>query len=214
MLTPMRLLRVPEPFDHAACVFEPKIDGFRALAQIEGHHCTLVSRNGHVFRSWPQLAEELAHAVRALNVVLDGEICCLDADGGSNFNALLFRRAWPYFYAFDILSLEGRDLTELPLLERKRLLRVVMPRVETRLLYLDHVEGRGRDLYRAARERDLEGIVGKWKAGTYQTDGRSTSWVKIKNPAYTRIRDRHELFERRSAPRTGRGVDRPALRLA
>src|SRR4051794_28476631 len=109
----MRLLRLPEAFDHAACIFEPKIDGFRALARVEGHRCSLVSRNGHVFRSWPQLAEEIAHAVRSLRAVLDGEICCLDTDGRSNFNALLFRRAWPHFYAFDLLSLDGRDLTHL-----------------------------------------------------------------------------------------------------
>jgi ATP-dependent DNA ligase len=105
---PMRLLRVPEPFDHPHFVFEPKIDGFRALAHVEGHRCTLVSRNGHVFKSWPQLAEEIAHAVRALRVVLDGEICCLSPDGCSDFNALLSRREWLHFYAFDILSLEGR----------------------------------------------------------------------------------------------------------
>jgi ATP-dependent DNA ligase len=57
----------------------------------------------------PQLAEEIAHAVRAQRVMLDGEICCLDPDGRSNFNRLLFRREWPHFYAFDIPALEGRD---------------------------------------------------------------------------------------------------------
>jgi hypothetical protein len=60
----MRLLRIPEPFDHADWVFEPKMDGFRALAHIRGHHCTLVSRNGHIFKPWPQLAEEIAHSAR------------------------------------------------------------------------------------------------------------------------------------------------------
>jgi bifunctional non-homologous end joining protein LigD len=168
---PMRLLRVPEPFDHPHFVFEPKIDGFRALAHVEGHRCTLVSRNGHVFKSWPQLAQEIAHAVRALRVVLDGEICCLSPDGCSDFNALLFRREWPYFYAFDILSLEGRDLTRVPLLERKQILRAVLPTIPTRLLYLDHLAERGQALYAAGCARDLEGIVGKWARGTYQADG-------------------------------------------
>lgn len=194
----MRLLRVPKPFDAEAFVFEPKMDGFRALAYVEGHHCRLVSRNGHRFKSWPQLAEEVAHAVRVHRIVLDGEICCLDADGRSNFNALLFRREWPYFYAFDVLSVDGRDLSALPLVERKRILLSVMPTVGGRLLYLDHVEARGLDLYRAACESDLEGIVGKWSRGSYQTDGRCTSWVKVKNPAYSQIVDRHALFERRT----------------
>jgi bifunctional non-homologous end joining protein LigD len=62
-LTPMRLLRLPEPFDHPDFLFEPKLDGFRALAHVRGHRCELISRNGHTFKQWPQLAEEVAHAV-------------------------------------------------------------------------------------------------------------------------------------------------------
>ena len=99
----MRLLRVPEAFDHPDFIFEPKLDGFRALAHVRGHRCELVSRNGHVFTQWPQLAEEIAHAVRAFSCVLDGEVCCLEPDGRTNFKRLLFRREWPHFYAFDVL---------------------------------------------------------------------------------------------------------------
>jgi bifunctional non-homologous end joining protein LigD len=193
-VTPMRLLRIPEPFDHPDFIFEPKLDGFRALAHIRGHRCELISRNGHTFKQWPQLAEEIAHAVRAHSAVLDGEICCLEPDGRTHFNKLLFRHDWPFFYAFDALSTEGDELTTLPLLERKRRLMTIMPAVECRLLYLDHVAERGHDLFRVARQQDLEGIVGKWANGTYRTDGRATSWVKIKNPHYTQIVDRHELF--------------------
>ena len=210
---PMRLLRIPEAFDHPKFLFEPKIDGFRALAHVDGHRTTLVSRNGHVFKSWPQLTEEIAHAVRAMRLVLDGEICCLRADGCADFNALLFRREWPYFYAFDILSLEGRDLTGLPLLRRKQILRDVMPTIPCRLLYLDHLVTRGRALYDAACARDLEGVVGKWRRGTYQVTGRGTSWVKIKNPDYTQIRDRHELFDRPGSRDRARAQVRPELRL-
>jgi len=165
--TPMRLLRIPEPFDHPDFIFEPKIDGFRALAHVRGHRCELVSRNGSTFKSWPQLAEEIAHAVRAHDAILDGEICCLDPDGRSNFNHMLFRREWPYFYAFDLLSVNGRDLRALPLLERKCELLRIMPTIECRVRCLDHIAERGRDLFRAACERDLEGIVGKWTGGTY-----------------------------------------------
>jgi len=75
---------------------------------------------------------------------------------------------------------------------------------------------RGRDLFRVAYERDLEGIVGKWAHGTYQTDGRSTSWVKIKNPEYSQIRDRHELFSagQLERPRRRGATIHPELRLA
>jgi ATP-dependent DNA ligase len=106
----MRLLRTPEPFDHPEFVFEPKLDGFRALVHVTGHQCELVSRNGHQFKSWPQLGEEIAHAVKAYSAVLDGEICCLQSDGRPNFHSLMFRRVWPWFYAFDVLSVNGQDL--------------------------------------------------------------------------------------------------------
>jgi bifunctional non-homologous end joining protein LigD len=131
--------------------------------------------------------------------VLDGEICCLEPDGRTHFNKLLFRREWPFFYAFDVLSIEGEALTGLPLLERKRRLLDIMPTIECRLLYLDHIERRRRDLFRATCDRDLEGVVAKWADGTYRVDGRATSWLKIKNGNYTQMRDRHELFEPRSA---------------
>jgi bifunctional non-homologous end joining protein LigD len=77
----MPLLRIPEPFDNRDWIFEPKMDGFRALAHIKGDRCTLVSRNGHIFKSWPQLAEEIAHSVRAHSAILGREICCLEPDG-------------------------------------------------------------------------------------------------------------------------------------
>ena len=212
---PMRLLAIPEAFDHPEFVYEPKLDGFRALAYVTGHRCELVSRNRQRFKSWPQLAEEIAHAVKVESAVLDGEICCLRSDGRPNFHALMFRRMWPWFYAFDVLSINGRDLRDLPLLERKRRLRAIMPMIECRLLYLDHLAERGRDLFRVACERDLEGIVAKCARGPYHTDGRSTSWLKIKNPRYTQMRDRHELFSARpleGARRRGAAF-RPALRL-
>ena len=119
----MPLLRLPELFDHSDWLFEVKHDGFRALVHIDGHDCALVSRNGHTFKHWPHLCEELAHAVKAHDAVIDGEIVCLDARGRSNFKSLLFRREWPYFYAFDLLAVDGEDLREWPLVERKRWLR-------------------------------------------------------------------------------------------
>jgi ATP-dependent DNA ligase len=136
----------------------------------------------------------------------------LQRDGRTHFHKLLFRREWPLFYAFDVRGVDGEDLTGRPLLARKgRLLRII-PRIESRVRYLEHVEERGCDLFRVACERDLEGIVGKWTHGTYQTDGRRTSWLKVKNPTYTQMRDRHELFAARGADsRRGRTVSRPDL---
>jgi bifunctional non-homologous end joining protein LigD len=89
-LGPMRLLRIPEP--SIIPTASPKMDGFRVLAFVRGHRCQLVSRTGHVFTAWPQLAEEIAHSVRAMQAVLDGEICCLQPDGRSHFYKLMVRR--------------------------------------------------------------------------------------------------------------------------
>ena len=177
-----------------------KFDGFRALAHVTGHHCQLVSRNGHVFKSWPYLAEEIAHAVRAHRAVLDGEIVCLGADGCSRFYDVLFRREWPYFLAFDVLSIDGDDVRALPLVERKRRLARIMPPIESRLMFLDAIRARGTRLYELACERDLEGIVAKWARGTYQCDGRGTSWLKIKNLDYSQMEGRHELLLRNRPP--------------
>ena len=199
-LRPMRLLRIPEPLDHPDWLYEVKFGGFRALAHVNGHHCQLVSRNGHAFKSWPQLAEEIAHAVRAQSTVLDGEIVCLDGEGCSQFRDLLYRRDWPYFLAFDVLSIDGEDLRALPLVQRKRRLARIMPRVESRLMFLDAIPARATRLYELACERDLEGIVAKWARGTYQCDGRGTSWFKVKSPSYSQAEGRHELFKSRRPP--------------
>lgn len=192
----MPLVRIAEPFDDPDWIYELKLDGFRALAQINGHRCRLTSRRGHTFKQWDVLCEAMAHAVRFDSAILDGEIVCLDDDGRPNFHQLLFRRDWPFFYAFDLIELDGMDLRRLPLIHRKRLLKGIMPSVESRVRYVDHIEGRGQDFYRVACQRDLEGIVAKWGRGTYQNDG-ATSWLKVKNATYSQAEGRHELFEKR-----------------
>ena len=93
----------------------------------------------------------------------------------------------------------------LPLLERKRRLREIMPSVEPRVRYVDHVHGTGTRFYELACERDLEGIVAKWARGTYQRDGAATSWLKIKNPGYSQAEGRQELFELRRGRTEGGG---------
>jgi bifunctional non-homologous end joining protein LigD len=203
---------MPEPFDHPEWLFELKHDGFRALAVIEGGRCILISRNGNELNRWPQLAGEVAATVRAKQAVLDGEVVCVKADGGSDFYALLSRRDVPCFYAFDALQVEGEDLRQKPLLMRKRWLKAVMPRAtpQARLRYVDHVRGRGRALFTAACLADQEGIVAKLASGRYHADGRTTSWLKIKNPAYSQTEGRHELFAGRGS---GRRAGKKACRL-
>ena len=139
---PLPLLRLSAAFDHPDWLFELKHDGFRAFAVIERFRTRFISRQGNEFKQWPQLSEEVAHAIRARHAVLDGEVVCLRPDGLSDFYSLMFRRELPYFYAFDLLELDGEDLRARPMLERKRRLAKIIPfDIETRLRLLGHVPG-------------------------------------------------------------------------
>ena len=114
------------------------------------------------------------------NAILDGEIVCLDENGVSRFNRLLSHKAEPILYAFDLLSLDGKDLRQLPLIERKsRLARIVESSNCERLLFAQHVDGEGKKLFKEICSRDLEGIVAKRKLGIYKDDG--NAWLKVKN---------------------------------
>jgi bifunctional non-homologous end joining protein LigD len=193
----MPLQRLRQPFDHPEWVFEVKHDGFRALACIEISAARLVSRHGNTFKSFSGLCASLAAEVKARDCVLDGEICCIGPDGRSLFDPLLYRRSDPCFYSFDILWLNGRDLRSLPLVERKRILRRIVPPQPARLLYVDHITERGIDLFRAACANDLEGIVGKLATAPYGTE--PSSWIKVKNPTYSQAVGRWERFEQMRA---------------
>jgi ATP-dependent DNA ligase len=86
-----------------------------------------------------------------------------------------------------------------------------MPRIESRLLYLGHVAGRGVDLYREVCRRDLEGIVAKWRFGRYHSDGITTTWFKVKNPQYSQGIDRSDLFASRRSMFAPTRAARPVL---
>src|SRR5256885_16623942 len=166
-LRPMPLKRHKEPFSHADWLFELKHDGFRALAFVQDGRCRLVSRNGNEFHSFTTLTSALPKELKAESAVLDGEVVCLDDRGRSQFEELLFRRGEPRFYAFDLLCCEGKDLRFDGLHERKRQLKALLRGTGDRLLYCDHVEYRGEDLFQLACENDLEGIVSKPKNSPY-----------------------------------------------
>jgi len=100
---PMPLVGRAEPFTHADWLFEIKWDGFRAMLHSDDDGIRLISRNGNTFKSFPGLCEGLARDLKGRRCVLDGEIVCFDPAGKPQFRDLLFRRAEPVFYAFDIL---------------------------------------------------------------------------------------------------------------
>jgi bifunctional non-homologous end joining protein LigD len=184
------------PFDHPDWIFELKYDGFRARADVWNGKAELVSRRGNVYKSWTALREQLGRDLGDHQAVLDGELVVLDADGRSLFYDLLRRRHPPIFVAFDLLFLDGEDLREIPLLERKRRLRALLPEESSSLLYAQHVIGAGRALFDQVCALDLEGIVAKLAAAPYRAT-QPPHWMKIKNPTYSQAEGRHEFFEPR-----------------
>jgi len=198
-MDPARLTLIREPFDHPEFLFELKHDGFRALAYISDGHCELISRRRNSYKSFGELRAHLA-GLKVRNAVIDGELVCLDAEGRSIFNELFLRRCSPIFYAFDLLYLNGRDVRQLPLVERKEKLRSLIEKSALPdVLCGKFVEGRGIDLFNEVVRRNLEGVVAKRKNGTYSV---VSSWLKIKNPNYTQSERRHELFESFNAKAT------------
>jgi len=194
---PLPLTRRPEPFSHPDWLFEVKYDGFRALAYADPSGVRLVSRNGNRFSSFADLCAGIEFSLKVRHAVIDGEIACLDDQGYSQFNELLFRRGRALFCAFDLLHLDGKDLRSLPLIERKRTLRKIVPQGSVSLLYVDHVEGEGERMFQLACERDLEGIVAKHRLSRYTVEDHNPAWVKIRNRKYSQLIGRDELFERR-----------------
>jgi bifunctional non-homologous end joining protein LigD len=196
----LALDRRPAPFSHLDWLFEVKWDGFRALARIELGRCRLISRNGNEFKSFKSLNACLGDCLQAESAILDGEIVCLDDYGKPQFADLFFRRGEPRFIAFDLLWYDGQDLRYSPLIERKQRLRGILPRDNNRIVYCDHVEAAGKELFRLACDRDLEGIVAKRKFEPYLPE--HGKWLKIRNKSYSQWEGREELFkrERESGP--------------
>jgi bifunctional non-homologous end joining protein LigD len=154
----MPLERVRHAFDHPDWLFELKYDGFRALAYVDGGGTKLVSRRGLGYRQFADLPSELSLEVNADDAVLDGEIVKLDASGRSIFIDLM-RRHGPFaFVAFDVLALNGTDMRKLPLINRKRLLRRIVPKRSSVVLYASHVDGRGCGLFAKVCTQELRGI--------------------------------------------------------
>jgi bifunctional non-homologous end joining protein LigD len=139
----MPLLKRATPFNHPDWLFELKYDGFRALAIVEHGRAQLLSRNGHPFASFSALAESISDCLPNASVVIDGEICSLDRRGRPKFKNLLFHRGNPpCFFAFDLLTCDGKDLRTERLTDRKQELRRLLAKISPPfpLRYAEHVE--------------------------------------------------------------------------
>lgn len=191
---PMAAEQVREPFSHADWVFEPKLDGIRATAHIEGGRVRLVTRRGNdVTAQYPTLAAALLR--QPVNTaVFDGEIVAADERGVPSFERLQQRmnltndveirqadRDIPVvYYVFDLLYVDGVDVRRVPLTARRALLqRTLAPTGFIRLV--DQFEGDGVAAYEAATALGLEGLVAKHRDSTYASGARSARWLKVKH---------------------------------
>jgi bifunctional non-homologous end joining protein LigD len=166
----------------AGWLFEVKWDGYRALAYVRGGEAKLVSRNGNDLTGrFPQVAKEVAKALKTPNAVLDGEVCALDEDGRPSFSAMQQDRpGTPLRYeAFDLLEVEGEPLVDQSLTARRARLEKLLDR-RNRVVRLSDAFDDGESLLEAAKEQRLEGIVAKKADSPYRQARRTRDWLKIK----------------------------------
>ena len=181
-----------EAFSRAGWIFEIKYDGYRLLGETGEARVRLISRNGNdLSRVFPEVALALGK-LPYRGAVLDGEVVVNDAEGLPSFQLIQKRGrlrresdiaraavALPAtYYAFDLVALEGHDLRGLPLLERKRLLREVLPSIGP-VRYSEHIPEQGVAMFEHVAGLGLEGIVAK-RAESIYVGGRSRSWQKIR----------------------------------
>lgn len=169
-------------------VHEIKFDGYRMLAYIENGAAHLISRND---KDWTESFKPIADFIALLpvkNAIVDGEVVAIGRDNKSDFSELknalsagTFDRM--QYYAFDLLFLDGADLRELPLLDRKTRLKALVDRIpdraKLRVLYSDHFDDDDGNLFQGVCSMHLEGVISKRIDAPYRSD-RSKTWLKTK----------------------------------
>jgi bifunctional non-homologous end joining protein LigD len=203
-LSPMLATLVDKPFDDEGWLYEIKWDGYRALAFCNKSKVELRSRNNKSFDDKFYPIHEALQQLQ-LHAVLDGEIAVLNKNGMSDFGSLQNWRSEAdgelYYYAFDVLWLNGKDLMELPLIDRREILKGIIPEND-RLRLSEHFEMSGIEFFEAAKKMGLEGIIAKKTDGTYSPGNRTKTWLKIKANkrqemvigGYTKNDDSSKLF--------------------
>lgn len=191
-ISPMLLTQSKPPFDSNEYIFELKFDGIRCLAYIDNNTVQLLNkRQKDVSEVYPELANMFKDVKK--KCILDGEIVCFK-DGKPNFFTLQRRTLLTSkmrirfeskentvnFVAYDILYLDGENLVNKPLLDRKNILQTNIlesNRLSTSKVFPD----KGKELFLITKENGLEGIVAKRKDSKYLIGKRTKEWIKIKN---------------------------------
>ena len=185
-IEPMKPKLVDDPPPYGDWIYELKFDGIRLLAIKDGKKVKLISRNKNdLTRRFAELVDSL-EALPAKDFVIDGEVVAVDDEGRSSFQLLQARemenRKSPiYFYVFDLLQLNGKDLASLPLYARKALLEKLCADASDPLRVSGALGGDPNALLKEVKRRGLEGIIGKLHDSVYEAGRRSGAWVKIKS---------------------------------
>lgn len=195
-IEPMLLATAPGPFSHSNYIFEPKVDGHRLIYSQQSGVIRLYTRhNNDCTRQYPELLLPFID-----DIILDGEVACVDPTTGiSDFEEIMtrfqakrankierFRQTKPAtFVIFDVLQYKGRDLRQLPLMERKAILsNLVLPGPSFGVV--PYIEGAGDELFEQVRAWGMEGMVGKRRNSQY-VSRRSDAWQKVINWSYAEV---------------------------
>ncbi len=166
-------------------LFELKYDGYRILAFVEGNGVRLITRNGNDYTNqFGDVASSLIRLANGRAMILDGEMVITDDTGKSNFQALQNymgnpKGKNPTYIVFDLLALDGTDLREQSLTQRKIALEALLKDASPNLYFSKHIRGNGKENLNAACKLNLEGIVGK-RVDSIYNGGKNGDWIKVK----------------------------------
>jgi bifunctional non-homologous end joining protein LigD len=185
-IEPMKAKLVEKPPTTGDWIYELKFDGIRLIAIRERGKVSLLSRNQNDLSArFPEIVQALKN-LAADECVLDGEVVAVDEEGRSSFQLLQARemegRKSPiYFYAFDLLQLNGKSLVSVPLEARKNVLKKLCSSArDPQIRYSGTIDGDAEQLLSEVQRRGLEGIIGKLRNSVYEAGRRSGAWIKLK----------------------------------
>ncbi|HKB45090.1 MAG TPA: DNA ligase D [Chitinophagaceae bacterium] len=188
-IKPMLATLTDKPFDNDDFIYEIKWDGYRAVSYLHKGKVDIRSRNKLSFnKKFPHIVEVLQQW--KTDAVVDGEIIAINDEGRADFQQLQgfiknANAAHLVYYVFDIIWYNGKDVTRLPLIERKAILQSIMPEDQSIIRYSDHIAKEGNAFFKAAIKQGLEGIMAKRADSEYAIGYRSQNWLKIKNNQQT-----------------------------
>ncbi|HEX3628596.1 MAG TPA: non-homologous end-joining DNA ligase [Verrucomicrobiae bacterium] len=182
---PMKARLLSSPPTQGDWIYEIKFDGYRAMAFKDGGAVRLFSRNEKDFgEKFPEIVAAVA-SLEPDEAIIDGEIVALDSKGVSSFQLLqtieIGERPAVYYYAFDLLQLDGKDLRKLPLVERKARLEQILKNAPEEIRYSASLGNDTQKLLKQVAKLGLEGLIGKQTDSIYEPGKRSGVWIKLKS---------------------------------